>query len=256
MYLDEVGMDDLNHLNIDNHRYLSLTGVILQLEYVGDVLIPAIETLKRDVFDCDPDEMIHLHRTDIVKKKGVFGQLRDARKQAEFDRRVFQIISDANYTVVTALVDKLAMTQQAHWQQQHPYHYLAEIMVEKYAQFLERQNDIGDIMPEARQGKKDRELQAQFERVRANGSRFVNADRIQSVIRASKLKFRTKRDNIAGLQLCDLLAHPSHMYVRDVNNHPVQLGPFAIRVRDILVARKYDRSARGRIDGYGIKLCP
>lgn len=249
-------MDELNHLDNDNHRYLSLTGAILNLEYVRDSLVPAVEAIKRDIFDFDPDDQINLHRTDIVKKKGVYGQLRDVERNEEFDRRIFQLISRTPYTVVTALVDKLAMTRQLHWEQKHPYHYLTEIMVEKYAQFLERNNDIGDIMPEARQGKKDRELQRQFERVRENGTRFVDAARIQSAIRTQNLKFRTKRDNVSGLQLCDLIAHPSHMHVRETQNHAVNLGPFAERVREILVAQKYDRSNQGRISGYGTKVCP
>ncbi|WP_170458387.1 hypothetical protein [Ruegeria arenilitoris] len=147
-------MDDLVHLERDNHRYLSLTGTILDLEYVGDVLIPEIESLKREIFDFDPDDQLHLHRTDIAKKKGVFGQLSDPDLNVEFDRRMFRLLGETEYTVITAVVDKLEMTRQAHWEQQHPYHYLMEIIVEKYAQFLERRNDIGDIMPEARQGKK------------------------------------------------------------------------------------------------------
>lgn len=148
------------------------------------------------------------------------------------------------------------MTQQRHWEQKYPYHYLAEIIVEKYAQLLKRKGSIGDIMPEVRQGKKDRELQAQFERVRLEGTQFVSAATIQSFIRADKLKFRTKKDNVAGLQLCDLVAHPSHMHIREQEKHDVNLGPFAVRVRDILVQEKYDRSHRGVIRGYGTKLCP
>lgn len=256
MYIDEVGTDDLLHLEQDNHRYLSLTGTIIRQDHVGAVLNPALLRLKQDVFLFDVDEQIHLHRSDIARRRGVFGQLRDDARRAMFDEGIRQIMSDTEYSVITAFVDKLAMTRQQHWQQRHPYHYLIEILVEKYVQFLERQDDIGDIMPEARRGKKDKALQAEFTRVKENGTRFVSVERVHSRIRAANLKFRTKKDNVSGLQLCDLLAHPSHIHIRDSMEHPVNVGPFAEGVIGILRDQKYDRSNRGRIEGYGIKTCP
>lgn len=256
LYLDEVGTDDLVHLEKDNHRYLSLTGVAIKLQHVGDVLNPSVRKLKQSVFNIDPDDNIHFHRSDIVGKKGVFGQLRDANKLAEFDRGIASIINDTEYTVITAVVDKLAMSRKGYWATTHPYHYLMEILVEKYAQFLERKKSIGDIMPEARRGKKDKALQLEFERVKENGTKFVSSERIGSVIRANKLKFRTKEHNISGLQLCDLVAHPSLMHIRDSQGHAVTLGAFAIKVRNTLEASKYDRSYYGKINGYGIKTVP
>lgn len=256
MYLDEVGTDDLSNLHQDNHRYLSLTGTIIDLAHVDLALNPMMLTLKRSVFEFDPDDNIHLHRSDIVKRKSVFGQLNDNKKRERFDRLVFEMIRDVEFKVITVVIDKYAMSQQAHWQQRHPYHYLMSILVEKYVQFLERNMAIGDIMPEARQGKKDQQLQHEFDRVKENGTRYVTRDRLNKVIRSSQLKFRTKKDNISGLQLCDLIAHPSHMYVRTLQRHPVQLGDYANRILPILIDTKYDRSGAGNINGYGIKYCP
>lgn len=257
LYLDEVGHDQLGNVHRDNHRYLSISATILNLTEVGNVLIPAMSEIKRLVFPEDPDENIHFHRTDIVGKKGIFGKLNEEDRREVFDAQIMNLIRDVDYTVLTVFIDKLRMTEMRYWQQRHPYNYLMEIVVEKYVQFLERQDDIGDIMPEARQGKSDIALQEAFTSVKGNGSRFVNAERMASRIRADKLKFRTKKENIAGLQLCDLIAHPSHMYVRTRLRHDVNQRGFAIGVRDILCASKYDRSPRGGvIDGYGIKTCP
>ena len=131
-----------------------------------------------------------------------------------------------------------------------------EILVEKYAQWLERKQGYGDIMPEKRRGPKDAALQSAFEAVRQNGTRFIPAARIQARIRATKLKFRDKADDVPGLQLCDLIAHPSHMFVRQQQGHVVTLGPFARRVVPILVHNKYDRGYSGNIPGYGTKYLP
>src|SRR5262245_50827726 len=131
-----------------------------------------------------------------------------------------------------------------------------EILVEKYVQWLERHNGDGDIMPEMRRGKKDAALQKAFNHLQRWGSYYVNSTRIRARLPGKKLKFRAKYENISGLQLCDLLANPSHMHIRFLNGHQVCVGPFSKQIIPILVNSKYDRSTLGRILGYGIKSLP
>ncbi|MEN9753757.1 MAG: hypothetical protein RLZ07_139 [Pseudomonadota bacterium] len=256
LYIDEVGTDGLTNLDKDSHRFLSLTGIAVKLDHVRVHLEPNMNWIKTNVFDHDPDSPIIFHRKEILGFKGPYQVLRDEIKKELFDRAILRLISSTEYTAITALIDKQWMMRQGHWERMHPYHYLMEIMVEKYTQFLVRKNDFGDIMPESR-GQKDNLLQSAFDDVRQRGCAFVNADLIRSRIRAQSLKFRTKKDNISGLQLCDLLAHPSHMFVRKRMGHDVNLGAFAEKVSDILNQTKYDRSPwNGKIVGYGIKHLP
>lgn len=257
LYIDEVGNDDLGHVSDERHRYLSLTGVVMDQAYVRDIASPNLDRWKAEIFQHDPDTPILLHRKDIMHKKGAFGVLNDSALRERFDETLVRYLTDTEYTVISAVIDKKGMLNQRHWIQKEPYHYLMEILVEKFTQLLERRNDIGDVMPEKRQGAKDSALQAAFEFVRENGTNFVQSHRIQSRIRARKLKFRTKRDNITGLQICDLIAHPSHMAIRHAQNHDVVLGPFAQRIIPMLKATKYDRSPyNGAIVGYGVKYLP
>jgi hypothetical protein len=148
------------------------------------------------------------------------------------------------------------MLKQQHWKNAHPYHWLMEVLTEKYALFLRDRKSIGDIMPESRGKKKDGLLQTAYSNVRDNGTYYVTPRDFQQQLRASKLKFRTKRDNISGIQLCDMIAHPSHMFCRSCDRHPVELGPCALRVSDILKREKYHRSGTGRVLGYGMKRFP
>jgi hypothetical protein len=257
LYVDEVGTDALTHLEKDKHRFLSLTGVAMKIADARDSLEPRLARLKADLFDHDPDAPLILHRKDIMGGKGKFGRIRtDDEFRSAFDARIFDAFTHEPYSVITALIDKLWMVKQDHWMQTHPYHYLMEILVEKYVQFLERKRSIGDIMPESREGK-DGLLQKAYEEVRDRGTRYVVAARIASALRGPRLKFRKKSDNSAGLQLCDLLAHPSHMFVREKMGHEVDRGPFCLRVCDLLWTSKYDRSPyNGRIKGYGYKHLP
>jgi hypothetical protein len=257
MYLDEVGNDDMTHVDDERHRYLSLTGIVVKLPHVVDYMTPQLEALKRAHFEFDPDESLILHRKDIMNFKGLFQILRDGDRRAAFDTHLLDYLLRSRYTVITAVLDKQGMLAQQHWRNRHPYHYLMDIMVEKYAQFLERMEDVGDIMPEKRQGNKDKDLQAAFDVVRLDGTRYVSSQRICSAIPASKLKLREKADNVAGLQVCDLLAHPSYVYVRNRQGHGLEVGPFAQKIIPLLQVHKYDRSRfLGRIQGYGYKYLP
>lgn len=253
LYVDEVGTDDLTKIEADDDRYLSLTGVAMETTHARDALAPKMDWIKANVFDHDPDEPLIFHRRKIVQRKQAFGVLNNDAKRDLFDRAMMRVYSQSDYKVITAFIDKQAMLKQEKWRNKHPYHFLMEVLVEKYAQFLERKDAIGDIMPEGRKGPKDAKLQAVYEAVRKAGTFYVSKDRICSRIPSKHLKFRYKPDNIAGLQLSDLLAHPSHMIIRERLNHAVRIGDFCEKVKTLLMQEKYDRSSNGTIVGYGMK---
>ena len=77
LYLDEVGNDDLSHASLDEHRYLSLTGVAIRHDHVRDQATPNLDRIKREIFSHDPDDPIILHRKDIINRRGPFGCLND-----------------------------------------------------------------------------------------------------------------------------------------------------------------------------------
>jgi hypothetical protein len=256
LYVDEVGNDDMTHVNDERHRYLSLSGIAMDQDYARDHATPALNTLKA-ILKHDPDQQVILHRKDIMNKRGVFECLGDAAIREAFDAGLVKCLTETNYTLITVVIDKLRMLQQSHWQERHPYHYLMKILVEKYVQWLERKGGVGDIMPEMRKGKKDAALQRAFSTVRIWGADYVNAKRIKTAIPSKQLKFRSKEHNITGLQICDLVAHPSHMDVRSLQGHQITFGPFAQKINPILRDQKYDRSPwDGSVSGYGIKYLP
>jgi hypothetical protein len=159
LYVDEVGNDDVPSARDERHRYLSLTGVAMAQDHARDSLAPSMSRLKAEIFRHDPDEAVILHRKDIMNRKRIFECLNDDQLCARFDDGLCEMISESQFRVITVLIDKLEMARQYHWQQKHPYHYLMEILVEKYAQWLERKESYGDIMPEKRRGPKDPALQ-------------------------------------------------------------------------------------------------
>jgi Protein of unknown function (DUF3800) len=72
IYVDEVGNSDLGSSDNPNHRFLCLTGVIIDLDYVRKSLFPQLEQLKARYFDYHPDEPIIFHRKELLNKKTSF----------------------------------------------------------------------------------------------------------------------------------------------------------------------------------------
>lgn len=256
LYLDESGTDDVTYCDEEGHRYLGLTGVIIKQDHARDFCVPDLARIKREIFDHDLDHPPCLHREDIKGFKREFHILRDAAVHAKFDAAILKYMSDADFTVITAVIDKLGMLKKADWANKEPYHYLMDIMTEKFALFLKRKNDTGDIMPEMRRGRADKDLQNAYIRTWRSGTYYAPRGLIQARLPAKNLKFRDKKANVAGLQLADLIAHPSALYVRQQKGHNVNLGPFALKVIDILKRKKYDRSIFNKIWGYGMKYLP
>jgi hypothetical protein len=70
LYIDETGNADLKASQTDpNHRFLSLTGIIMHVDYTRSVAHPGLEGLKTTFFGHHPDEPIILHRKDFGAEK-------------------------------------------------------------------------------------------------------------------------------------------------------------------------------------------
>lgn len=99
-------------------------------------------------------------------------------------------------------------------------------------------------MAESRGGKEDMRLKRSFERLYEQGTAFVEEKQFQEALSSRQLKVRPKHNNIAGLQLADLIAHPSRNEIlREEGLLERPVAPFASRVIEILQS-KYDRMGR------------
>ena len=256
LYIDEVGNSDLGSSKDPNHRYLSLTGVILELDYVATTVFPTIEAMKRDFFNSHPDEPVILHRKELVNKNFPFENLRDPAKEAAFNQSFLNIIQTLDYAVITVTIDKLEHNQRYQAWRFDPYHYCMTVAVERYLFWLRNKNAVGDVMAESRSGKPDRRLKDSFERVFINGSDFLEPEIFGIHLTSKQLKVKSKDYNIAGLQLADSIAHPSFrtMLARKANQ-PLP-NNFGGKIGQILEDSKYIRSFSGQIDGWGRKWLP
>ncbi|MCD6326806.1 DUF3800 domain-containing protein [bacterium] len=257
IYIDEVGNADLESSEDPNHRFLSLTGVVVNLEYVRDVLHPEMEALKQEFFSPHPDNPpLILHRKEIMNANYPFNALKDGTLRKRFDSDFLAHLRSWQYVVITVCIDKKRHKKMYAVWTYDPYHYCLQVLLERYVFFLENLNSRGDAMAEARGGKADRRLKGSFNRLWEKGTDYVSQERFQAVLTSRELKVKPKKDNISGLQLADLIAHPScNEILSDFGLLPRKIAPFARSVINILQG-KYYRGPREVVYGWGKKLLP
>jgi hypothetical protein len=256
MYVDEVGNSDMGASNDPNHRYLSLSGVIFELQYVQTAVFPQIEGIKQHYFNSHPDDPIILHRKEMVNKTPPFDALRDAAVESAFNRDLLNLLTNLDFVALTVVIDKLEHQQRYQVWRFDPYHYCLTILIERYVLWLQTSGRQGDIMAESRGGKEDMRLKNSFERVYNQGSEFIEPEKFAFYLTSKQLKVKAKSNNIAGLQIADLIAHPSYKAMLARHNKQALPQNFGGKIAQILEDSKLHRSSRGQIDGWGRKWLP
>lgn len=248
IYVDEVGNSDLDSSEDPNHRFLSLTGVIVEIGHIEKVVHPEMEALKAGFFRHHPDEPVIFHRKEMLNSKGSFEPLKDTDTRRKFDAALLERMRAWEYYVVSVCLDKKRHKETYTVWRYDPYHYSLAVLLERFVFFLERVGAVGDVLAESRGGNDDRRLKDSFARLWERGTEYVSPERIQKVLTSKQLKVKPKINNISGLQLADLVAHPSRNEIlREQKLMERELAPFAQQVIQVLQT-KYDQHA-GRVYG-------
>ena len=256
LYIDEVGHSGIGKTSKHENRYLSLTGVAVELEYMNDVLQPQMEKMKREYFNYHIDEPIVLHRKEMINRKPPFDTLRDESIAKKFDRDLLDLLSKWDYTVFTVLLDKIEQIDRYKVYQMEPYHYCLWVLLERYQLWLENISAVGDVMAESRGGKEDRRLKASYNRLFISGTDYIPNIRFQERFTSCQLKIKSKANNIAGLQLADMIAYPSYKHVLAYYSRKKTAANFGTEIVEILKKNRYYSKDDGRIEGWGIKMLP
>lgn len=248
IYVDEVGNSDLDSSEDPNHRFLSLTGVIVDIGHIEKAVHPEMEALKAKYFRHHPDDPVIFHRKEMLNAKGSFEPLRDNNTRRQFDEALLDRLRVWEYVVVSVCLDKKRHKETYTVWRYDPYHYGLAVLLERFIFFLERVGAVGDVLAESRGGKDDRRLKDSFARLWETGTDYISPDRFHKVLTSKQLKVKQKINNIAGLQLADLVAHPSRNEIlREQKLLDRELAPFAQQIIQVLQA-KYDQGG-GRVFG-------
>ncbi len=148
IYVDEVGNPDLESSSNPNHRFLSLTGVIIEMDHVKTTIFPEMEALKKEFFGFHPDEPVIFHRKEMINFRPPFEILILDEVRKKFDNRLLELLKKWEYTVITVCIDKKKHKETYKTWRYDPYHYCLAILLERFIFFLNRHACQGDMLAE------------------------------------------------------------------------------------------------------------
>jgi hypothetical protein len=210
--------------------------------------------MKQDVFGRTD---IILHRRDIVRREGPFAALRDRGKRDEFDTALLGALRTMPCLVNTVVIDKREHLERYATWHFDPYHYCLHCLVERYVMWLRRRQLTGDVLIEQRGKQADKKVKASFRKIYAEGTFQLKAKTFQDHLTSGEIKFVRKTDNIAAMQVCDLIAHPSYRHMKFERLEMEQPKDFGTSIVEVLIEKRYARNPKThKIPGWGRKWLP
>jgi len=240
LFLDESG--DHNLLAIDpQYPIFVLGGVILDKEYAEGELTRRMNIFKQKLFGT---EDVILHTADITRNRSGFERMKEPAFREYFYEELNELMSGLDYRVVACAIRKDEHLAKYGLSALDPYMLSFDILVERLCFEVGRVSRGGLIVAEERDPTLDRELELAYLNLKIQGTRYIKAKDI--IDRIAGLVLRSKSENVAGLQLADLVVTP--------------IGRHVLGKRDKedwrIVEKKLRRSRDGRVEGAGLVILP
>ena len=240
LFLDESGDHNLSQIDPQYPMFV-LGGVIVDKEYSDGLLTDELNAFKKSLFG---RTKIVLHTADIVRNRNGFERLKDAGFRLQFFEALNNLMRRLQYTVVACAIRKNEHLARYGVAALDPYMLSLDVLVERFCFEIGDVSEGGIIVSEKRDATLDRELDLAWLNLKIQGTRYFQAKDVER--RILGLNLRAKVDNIAGLQLADLVVSPIGRHV---------LGkPDKEDWR--IVNERFRRSPSGRVEGYGLVVLP
>lgn len=254
IYIDDSGNVDAATTNTPETRYGSVTAVIMGAHYLDNRFNASFAQLSKRHFGERGDGTAHnIHRRVIghPPERGPFSVLRDPEKRGAWDAAALRMYAAADYTVITAVIDKVA------WYYRFPewrgdfYEVLVQAALERAWYFLKNRDLCGEVNIEHKSDDKNERIKAAYRQALVDGFQHIKPDRLRAHFTSIEPNIIKKGDCRPGMQLADLIAGPSMQYIRHLHTkaNPIS-GEFTQALTDILERKKFYREAKGP-GGYG-----
>lgn len=240
MFLDESGDHNLEVVD-PQYPVFVLAGVIMDLSYAQHEAERELAQFKQDLFGRTD---IILHTADITRNQYGFEGLKDRSYRQRFFAAMNRLMASLDYKVVACAIHKDRHLARYHVAALDPYMLSLHVLVERFCFEIGAEVGGGLIVAERRNPTLDRQLELAYLSLRIQGTRYIQAKQVERRIAA--LKLRPKSDNVAGLQLADLVATPIGRHVIGKKDHD------DYRV----VEAKFRRDRHGNHEGYGLVVLP
>ena len=240
LFLDESGDHNLSLID-SSYPIFVLGGVIVDKDYAEGPLTDAFEDFKRRMFGRAD---IVLHTADIARNRNGFERLQTPEIRAHFYDNLNALMRELNCSVVACAIHKYDYVRRYGTNAIDPYLLGLRVMVELFCEDVGSEGNGGSIVAEKRGERLDLDVLDTWDILRTRGSLYAEADVIRDRIQA--LELRDKQENIAGLQLADLVVSP-------IGRH--SLGKQS-REDWQIVRQKLRRGPNGDAASYGLITIP
>ena len=240
MFLDESGD---HSLEVIDHQYpmFVLAGVIMEKEYAEGELEARMMDFKKALFGRTD---IILHSADITRNQKGFEQMKDRTFREQFYAKLNALVASLDFRVVACAIRKEEHLQRYGVSALDPYMLSLHVLVERFCFEIGSVPGGGIIVAERRGPTLDHELELAFLNLKIQGTRYLRAIQIEN--RIAGLHLRKKSENVAGLQLADLVATPIGRHVLGKGDH-----------KDYqIIESKFRRDWHGSHEGYGLVVLP
>jgi hypothetical protein len=240
LFIDESGDHGLSNLNPDFPVFL-LCGIIISADAYESLRID-FNSIKQAIWN---SEEVVFHSRDIRKCEKEFKYLFDLALKARFYEMLDSTIRNADYHIIASAILKEKYIRYYGRLSDDVYEISLSFIIERaifYFDSLKSNNISLNIIIEKRGDKEDRKLKEHFQRILARGTGYISSERLNKY--NLHINFKSKKDNINGLQLADLIAYPIAKYVLE----PKRVNP----AFDVFKDKFY--KAAGKL--YGLKIFP
>jgi len=240
LFLDESGDHNLTAID-PQYPLFVLGGVIVDKDYAEGSLTQELDAFKATFFD---NTDIVLHTADIARNRGGFERLKETAFRSQFYEALNALMRRLQYSVVACAIRKDEHLSRYGIAALDPYMLSLDVLVERFCFDIGKVTGGGLIVAEKRDPTLDRELDVAWLNLKIRGTRYLQAREIED--RVVGLNLRAKQDNVAGLQLADLVVSPIGRHLLGKSD----------KADWQIVEGKFRRSPRGRVDGYGLVVLP
>jgi hypothetical protein len=203
-FFDECGDHSLEKIDADFPLFVLSTIIVERSTYVK-VVVPELTRLKLRFW---PHEGVNLHSREIRKAHGDFAFMQVPEQRQAMLAALSELMAALPFTLFLTAIRKAKHKERYGQDAVNPYDVALTYTFERVLHFLEGQGETNlPVTAEARGKNEDNELAAAFLRIMTEGTRYNSAERFRSL--NCPLTFRRKTDNIAGMQIADLCAHPA-----------------------------------------------
>lgn len=209
LYLDESGNHEILKIDPDYPVFV-LGGVIVEESYAKTVLESEINCFKSRWFS-NTDTV--LHTADMVRNRFDFAILKESVVRERFYQDLNAMMRRLDYSVVAVAVHKYQFRDHTRrrYRRLDLYSLAFELLIEAFYREVAMAGVKGEIVAERRLPELDRSLNRSWDRHLSFGTSNVSSSEI--VRRIIGLDLRLKSENIAGLQLADLVVSPVGRHV-------------------------------------------